>query len=819
MKFSRPLVLWLVVVGLAGAQAPINDNCIGATGLEVGINPAPPYGASGALFSNVGAALPPSGPFSGFGGFNDVFFSLEATCTGTLRVSMCTPPGFAAGTLTGAILTVFASGSCSGAPQPVSTPDVACAGARPQVTFPATEGGIYLVRVAGLSLSQGTFHLTVLPTSAAAADECATATALAAGPNAGSTQCATASGGAFLAACGTPPAIMGDVWHTVVAPFDATATITLTGAGADDFAVYSGTCGSLNVVACSGAGSPRTATFAAPAGSTHYVRVWKTLFAAGQHSYQLDVAFGGQPASDACATATPVFAGVNPAPPSGFGGATFSNAGATDEPGFADPCGSGGHQDVFFVYASDVDGPVRVSTCTPAGFAPGSLADTMVSIYASGDCGAPSPAALACNDDACEPYRSDLVFNATYGATYLIRVSSYYVGVTGSFYLTIDPSLNESCSAATPITPGVVHGTTAVPPCVGCTQVWYAFTPAIICDVSIAAAGAAPSVGFDVFLTPDCANFTLVSGFASEATLTGVAPGTTLWIRVITGAPGAFDLAVTCPTPPPNDDPAGAIPLVETPSATTGVGSIVGNFHNFGATQSAGFATTSDPACGTPGRGPRSDVFFSYATAFDGPVVLEASQILGLPAPALDSIVEIYAFVGTGYAVLACNDDAAPGVASSSVRFDAVAGTSYLIRVATSWVLGSTAPGEHTTEGAFQIRVTRPFAFDIDAPLGAGSVRLRNVNGPPFTAALTVLTLFPGNFPHGFFYGIDPTYAELQLALTYGAPFINLLDANGASSFVAGPGLPSFTLYGVTLLLNALGQPVAVSAPESFTIP
>jgi hypothetical protein len=821
MTLPRHLFVGLFVLGLARAQAPINDFCTGATGLEVGVNPAPPYGTSGAAFTNVGASMPSSPQFAGFGGLSDVFFSIQATCTGTTRVSLCTPPGFVDGSLSGALLTVFGAGSCTGVPVLVSTADVSCAGARPQVTFPSVAGASYLVRVASPSFTQGTFYVTVLPVVAAANDECATATPLLPGPNPGSSACTTPSTGAFLAACGTPPPIMGDAWHTVTAPFAAMITVTLSGAGADDFAVYAGACGALTPVACAGSGSPRTTTFAAVAGATYYVRTWKAFYVAGQDAYQLDVAFGAQPAADTCAAPTPLLAGVNPAPPAGASGATFSNVGATDQPGFFDPCGSGGFHDVFFLYTSDVDGPVRVSTCTPAGYAPGTLFDTMLAIYAADACTSPAPVALACNDDACEPYRSTLIFNAVYGVSYLVRVSSYSLGFTGTFYVTIDPSLNDACSAALPLAPGVVHGTTTIPACVGCTAAWYAFTPALSCDVVFSVVGLATPAVLEILLTPACTNLTPIAGPAPQAIVAGAAPGTTLWVRVITAAPDHFVLTVTCPTPPPNDEPFGAIPLVESPSAASGVGTITGDFHNFGATQSAGFATTSAPACGVAGRGPRSDVFFNYTTAFDGPAVIDVREVVGggVPSPLLDTTAEVYAPLGTGYVLVACNDDATPFTVASTVRFFATAGTPYLLRVATSWDLASTAPNQHTEEGAFRIELSRPFAFDMDAPLGPGSIRLRNLNGPPGATALTVLTLLAGNFPNGFFFGIDPTLGEVQLALTYGAPFLNQLDPTGGSSFVVGPGLPPFTLYGVSLLLNPYGQLVAASAPEAFTIP
>ena len=187
-------------------------------------------------------------------------------------------------------------------------------------------------------------------------------------------------------------------------------------------------------------------------------------------------------------------------------------------------------------------------------------------------------------------------------------------------------------------------------------------------------------------------------------------------------------------------------------------------------------------------------------------------------------MMELYTYVYdpfgySGYVHTACDDDGGAGNGVSSISFQPTAGSIYLIRIATAWPVGSTAPNQQTTEGQFNLTVSRPFTFAMDAPLGPGSIRLRNLNGPPFSAALTVLTLAPGAFPNGWLFGLDPTFADIQLAVTYGPPFINLLNAAGGSSFIVGPGLPSFTLYGVTLKLGLAGQITGASPPVAFTIP
>jgi hypothetical protein len=72
---------------------------------------------------------------------------------------------------------------------------------------------------------------------------------------------------------------------------------------------------------------------------------------------------------------------------------------------------------------------------------------------------------------------------------------------------------------------------------------------------------------------------------------------------------------------------------------------------------------------------------------------------------------------------------------------------------------------------------------------------------------------------HQSFGAIDATYVEIILQASSGtAPFIQALDALGASTFGPVPGLPPFALYAVSLALGSFGQIVEVSPPTNFTI-
>jgi len=143
--------------------------------------------------------------------------------------------------------------------------------------------------------------------------------------------------------------------------------------------------------------------------------------------------FGGPPANDTCAAATPV----------GEGSFAFDTTLSTDE-GPAASCGFGGDpgsRDVFFSYTPSFTGTARVSLC-------GSGFDTILQVLSS--CGGGE---LACNDDACG-LQSQTTVATTSGVPMIIRASGY-AGAVGTGTLTIDQVQcgvgNDCCATADPI--------------------------------------------------------------------------------------------------------------------------------------------------------------------------------------------------------------------------------------------------------------------------------------------------------------------------------------------------------------------------------
>ncbi len=143
------------------------------------------------------------------------------------------------------------------------------------------------------------------------------------------------------------------------------------------------------------------------------------------------------PDNDSCAAAAPVFDGD-------WAFSTF--AASTDGPS---SCAAQG-ADVWFLYFANRSGAVRVQTC-----AEDLEFDTVLAVYADGDCGG---APIACNDDAADcdgPGGSRLEFDAQCGRRYLLQVGGRD-GARGAGRLRIESAIrNDSCGAALPISAGV----------------------------------------------------------------------------------------------------------------------------------------------------------------------------------------------------------------------------------------------------------------------------------------------------------------------------------------------------------------------------
>jgi hypothetical protein len=507
------------------------------------------------------------------------------------------------------------------------------------------------------------------------------------------------------------------------------------------------------------------------------------------------------PADDECSTAgTLLVDGINPAPAAS--GVTFTTAPATTSAGTM--C-AGFAKDVWFLYVPTNTGTHVINTCTPTGFAAGTIGDTVLAIYDA--CGGTQ---LACNDDSCG-FRSQvsLVLNA--GSLYYVRVASFgATSVGGTFYLTINaptpPATNDECVASVQIFdgPNVGLGNTSATNSADLSacgvfnnDVWFFYvatftglasfstgcggTPDTLVAVYDNCGGAELGCNDD---TPGCA----VGGSTATA---AVSTGSVYFVRVGMKSPITASFGLSVAQLPANDECVGAVPLVLGAN---------GPFSNAGATNSAGTAT-----CGAGGN--KNDLWYSF-TAFC-PGVHSVSTGCG----GYDTVVSVYD--ACGGLQLACNDDTPGcGFGGSFATFTATVGSTYLIRVA-SFTQGAS--------GSFTITIGAGagFGFAMSAPLGPGSIQADVTGGASGGAYIMALTLAPGTFPNGWLGGLDISIAELLGEIDLGFPFVGGLDLCGAALIGPFPGLPSgLTLYGTAIGLNApFGNVTGVAPASSFTIP
>jgi hypothetical protein len=461
------------------------DECVSATAVGDGINPFPPAGVSGSYFTNAGMTTSvPAWP-CGIGG-TDAWFSYVASATGSLNVNTCDPAGFAPAGLPDSTLEVFdGSGGC-GALISLACNDDACDIFHSSLTVPVTAGGVYFFRVGVFGAGAGsTFYLTVTPLLPASNDDCTTAIGISDGIN--PSPPAGVSGMTFSNIGATPPdpgpavpafpcGLDGhaDVWFVYVASTTGPtnfATCTPPGFAAGTHfdtivEVFDGSAGCPPgaSLGCDDDGCGTllsSATVPTTAGSPYLVRVGSWA-GTPDGTFYLTVSAVVPATNDDCSTAIAIGDGINPSPPLGVSGMTFTNVGATPpDPGPAVPpfpCGIDGHADVWFVYLASA-GSTNFTTCTPPGFAAGTHFDTIIEVF-DGSAGCPPGASLGCDDDGCATspgFNSTITVATVVGAPYIVRVGSWSGVPEGSFYLTVSavtPPANDDCLGAIPLSLG-----------------------------------------------------------------------------------------------------------------------------------------------------------------------------------------------------------------------------------------------------------------------------------------------------------------------------------------------------------------------------
>ncbi len=399
-----------LTISCAGAGLP-NDNCVNAT----------PIGNGTFNFDTTGAGTDgPDEPgacnfFSYTNVGSDIWYRYTASCTGTVTVDLC-------GSSYDCKVAVYGS-TCPSVASAIACNDDACGagGTRSSLTFSATAGQQYLIRVGGYNAETGVGVMVVsCAATGPSGEDCISCIPISNGTFNGSTAGST---GTDVSSCTTGDTI--DEWYCYTATCTGTVTASLCGSAFDtSISVFSGcvsgqlacnddsaTCGTNSV-------QSRT-TFAATAGVTYYVRVSGWQGQTGAYTLTMSCSGVTPPANNNCASATPVTEGSY----------AFSNANATtDGPDEPTACAFFGYtqvgSDIWYRYTASCTGDATVDLCT-------ATFDTKVAVY-TGICPS-TAAAIVCNDDACgtQGLRSSLSFQVVGGQEYLIRVGGYN-GATGS---------------------------------------------------------------------------------------------------------------------------------------------------------------------------------------------------------------------------------------------------------------------------------------------------------------------------------------------------------------------------------------------------
>lgn len=543
-------------------------------------------------------------------------------------------------------------------------------------------------------------------------DSCAGAVVLTAGVNVGGTTVGAVADGP--GACGAAfSATFVDVFYAYTPTANESCTLALlAGAGVNRAAVYVGACGALAEVACLNGTSffstSTPCTWYAEAGVTYLVRLGKTSVPA---SFTVSLTTTAPIPNDVCSGALPLAAGVNPVPADVPPGTAFGSIGATTGLAPGSPCLAGGNFgagafDVWFSYLAVDDGSTTVSACTPAGYADGTQVDTSIEIF-SGVCGALVP--VACDNDSCDApvFGASVVWRATAGVTYLVRVTGFSgatSGVTaasgrGTFYLTVTPPPPELLLTAS-AAPALVYTGDMVQ--IDVLVVTSNSSPLgmVAVEADLGVIGGGPAVPFS----------SLGGGlFRLTTPATATTGGHTVPITASNGVLTGIGSVVVQTYSEANDFCAGAVPL------TVGVNGAFSNVDALPGNQ-PGFDSGSCAAGGDLGG---KDLFFSFTPACDGTVTISTcdGSNTTFPGELADTQITVYAASSCGgaAALLACDDDAGgfgcgPAGRQSRATFTVVAGAGYLVRVA----------GRAGSSGTFLLEVTQSTAQLVTIGVGCG---------------------------------------------------------------------------------------------------
>jgi len=407
-------------------------------------------------------------------------------------------------------------------------------------------------------------------------------------------------------------------------------------------------------------------------------------------AFSVSVCVAQAPVNDECTGALALAIGVNPAPAAS--GNFYTSVNSTT--GSTVAACQASNSDVWFSFTPTMSGDYTFSTNTPIGYTAGTLTNTVLSVYDA----CPPVNELGCDNDNGAASRSAVkVAGLLSGLTYYVRVAKTVSVATGTFYLTVIPSVtNDECAGA----PAVSIGT-------------------------------------------------------------------------------------------------------------------AGPFTNEGATDSAGITSV----CPHPAIGTNSDVWFAFTAPANGTYEFSTDTPSGFGAGSMiDTALSVWNGCGPSMSEIGCADDG--GIVGTMLSVATVSGliggNVYYVRVA-DFQAGV------IDQGTFYLTIKPKFEMFFSSPLGAGSLKVDILNGPPNGNYFLGVSLIHGAYPQGWFFGLDIGLQEVTNQVNTGYPFLGPLSAAGAFTvgpFPAGSLPPGLHLYAVALAFNSgLGTPDKKTPPMSYVIP
>jgi hypothetical protein len=417
------------------------------------------------------------------------------------------------------------------------------------ITFTATQATSYYIYVGdNCCNTTGSFDIEVSVVSPSN-DECSNPTPLTIGSTcintSGSTYCATQSSELPLPNCAAYNSGANDIWFSIIVPPNGSLIIETSQLNNPDdtaLAVYSGTCGSLELLACDDDGGLGTFSKITLenriAGEVLLIRVWAWR---NYKSIAFNICVTSEVVNDDCLTATQITCGLPLINESTFG--------STDN-GDGTGCDIG--VGTWYVFAATTTGVSTIEVSPEASF------DPEISISTTSDCSTFTN--IACADNAGNGGLESYALSHTSGTNYYIYVGDR-IGIgttTGSFDISIICE-SDLCDDAIPIPIGesgicssiigsnsmsTASGTLPTPLCgqfgTGLDN-WHSVTIPTSQNLTIELndGGSGLDWSMEAYTGPDCNNLVLYAcaensgaGSPEFINLESLAEGSTVFIRV-----------------------------------------------------------------------------------------------------------------------------------------------------------------------------------------------------------------------------------------------------------------------------------------------